>query len=76
MSQIEIIHLRTSGESPAILCQRIRGSIKTEADGAELLVIYRREGLESDVAIHIRRHELSPEKGPSALGLRLASAQR
>jgi len=76
MGQIEIIHLRTSGESPAVLCQRIRESVRTEAGGTEPLVIYRREGLESDIAIHIRRDEPSTKKGPSALGLRLASALR
>ena len=76
MGQIEIIHLRTSGESAASLGQRIRKSIGTEVGGAESLVIYRREGLESDIAIHIRRDELSAPNGPSALGLQLASALR
>lgn len=76
MSRVEIIHLRTSGESPTVLCQQIRESVKTEGDGAELLTMYRLEGLESDLAIHIRQHQPNPEIGPSALGLRLASALR
>jgi hypothetical protein len=75
MSRLEIIHLRTAGKMSEFLAQQIREAIGPEADGTGVLTIYRRDRLDTDVAVHITSHESGETKvGPSALGLHLASA--
>jgi hypothetical protein len=74
MKRLEIIHLRSSGEPLDTLGRRISDSIKAEDMGAGVVTLYRRDGLETDVAIHIHHRSSSPGEGPSSLGLRLASA--
>lgn len=76
MNTLEIVHLRSSGEPIETLGERIRGSIETEGTDTEVVTLYRRHGLETDVAIHIRH--LNPRRwnGPSALALHLAYALR
>jgi hypothetical protein len=76
MSRLEIIRLRSSGEPLQSLADRICESIKAEGDRAEVVTIYRRDRLETDVAIHLNHLETSTTKGPSALGLHLASELR
>ncbi len=76
MRQVEIIHLRSSAESADVLSRRIRESIKTVEEGSKIVSLYRRKGLETDVAIHICRPEDPRTEGPSSLGIRLASALR
>jgi hypothetical protein len=73
MNTLEIIHLRSSAESIEPLCDRIRASIKVEGKSAEVITLYRRIGLETDVAIHIRHLEKTGGEQPSDLGRRLAS---
>jgi hypothetical protein len=75
MSRLEIIHLRSSGEPFQTLVDRISESIRAEGDRTEVVTIYRRDGLETDVAIHIN-HLQASTKGPSTLGLHLASELR
>ncbi len=75
MSRLEIIHLRSSGEPLAALGERIRESIRTQGESTEVVTLYRRQGLETDLAVHLR-HLGGAGDGPSALGLRLASALR
>ena len=74
MSRLEIIHLRTAGESSASLARQIREAIGSEVDGRGVVTIYRRRGLDTDVAVHINRHGKGETESPSALGLHLASA--
>lgn len=72
MRRLEIVHLRSSGEPPESLADLIRASITGE--GAEVVTLYRREGLETDVAVHIHHPEAPARQG--SLGLQLASALR
>ncbi|MCP4641796.1 MAG: hypothetical protein GY851_15240 [bacterium] len=72
MKQLEIIHLRSSGEPAEALSSRIRESIREEDASTQVVTLYRRRGLETDVAIHIDH----PSDEPSGLGVRLASALR
>ena len=75
MNQLEIIHLRSSAEPLESLGRRIRESLGTGGEQAEF-ALYRRYGLETDVAVHIRHLESLGKEGPSRLGLQLASALR
>ena len=70
MSTLEIIHLRSSGEPLDSLADRIRESIWAEGNGSQVATLYRRHGLDTDVAVHIR------SEGPSALAGHLAIALR
>ena len=54
MSTLEIIHLRSSGEPLEALADRIRESIWADGRGSRVATIYRRHGLDTDVAVHIR----------------------
>jgi hypothetical protein len=74
MNRLEIIHLRTAGRSFASLARQIREAVGSEVDGAGVVTIYRRSGLDTDVAVHINDHRRSDTTSPSALGLHLASA--
>ena len=80
MSRLEIIHLRSSGVPLESLGHRIRESLATEGKNAEV-TLYRRDGLETDIAVHLQ-HPVPPEKngpgknGLSGLGLQLASSLR
>jgi hypothetical protein len=74
MSRLEIIHLRTAGKSSETLARQIREAIGSEVDGTGAVTIFRRNGLDTDVAVHITSHGSGECKaGPSALGLHLAS---
>ena len=70
MSTLEIIHLRSSGEALEALADRIRESIWAEGRGTRVATLYRRHGLDTDVAVHIRG------EGPSTLAAHLAIALR
>ena len=52
------------------LADRIRESIWAEGNGSRLATLYRRHGLDTDVAVHIRGN------GPSTLAAHLAIALR
>ena len=78
MKRLEIIHLRSSGEPLASLGDLISASIGQTDDthGEEngtVVTLYRRAGLETDLAIHL---EQAVDRGSSGLGLRLAAALR
>ncbi len=75
MSRLEIIHLRSCEEPLESLGRRIRESLGS-GDGRADVRLYRRHGLETDVAIHIHHLEAPGEAGPSGLGLQLASSLR
>lgn len=76
MNALEIVHLRSSGEPIETLGERIRESIEAEATDAEVVTLYRRQGLETDVGVHIRHAKPRRGNGQSTLALRLASALR
>jgi hypothetical protein len=75
MNRIEIVHLRFTGEPIESLGASIRDSLGPGGSGAEVVTVYRRQGLETDVAVHIR-HDAQETGGPSALGFHLADALR
>ena len=75
MSRLEIIHLRSTGQPLESLGRQIRESL-VAGDERSGVTLYRREGLDTDVAVHIRHREPPGKEGPSDLGLRLASALR
>jgi hypothetical protein len=73
MSTLEIIHLRLAGKPPETLCEQLKESIVAGGGLAESVMIFRRDGLETDLAVHI--HHLETSSGePGKLGLRIASA--
>ena len=74
MNTLEIVHLRSSGEPLESLADRIRESIWSEGDQAEVITMYRRRGLETDLAVHIQHLERPQADGPSRLGLQLVSS--
>ena len=66
MSLLEIIHLRSAGKKLDDLFHAIKASI----GGAENIRVYRRDGLETDISIHIH-HNINLDGKPSSLGSRL-----
>ncbi len=76
MNQLEIIHLRSSGEPVESLTERIKESIREGGKEASTLTLYRRHGLETDLAVHVRCHGTPGGEGPSDLALRLAAELR
>jgi len=76
MVRLEIVHLRTFGPDPAALASEIEGSFEAEGNGRSIVTVYRRCGIETDVAVHIHTRSESHQRGPSALGQRLADALR
>ena len=75
MTQLEIIHLRSSGESIEALIDRIKESIGKRGDRISYS-LYRSHGLDTDLAVHILRSDVAVEQGPSDLALRLAAEFR
>lgn len=74
MSILEIIHLRSSIEPIDALTDRIRESIWAEGHGTDVVTLYRRHRLETDVAIHIRHGGENGNRTSSALAIHLAHA--
>ncbi len=73
MSTIEIIHLRSSSEPIECLAERIRESLWHEGRKDGVFTIYRRNGLATDLAVHIRHGEKTAEV-PSRIGLQLVAS--
>ncbi len=74
MSVLEIIHLRSYGEPRELVEEWIEESVRRGGDEGAVITLYRRKGLETDLAVHIRRSGAAGAPQPSPLGLRLASA--
>lgn len=74
MSQLEIIHLRSPDELLDTLGRRIRESVGEERKGVSRVTLYRRQGLGTDLAVHIQHG--GEGSGPCDLALRLASSLR
>jgi len=73
MSNLEIIQLRLAGKPPENLCEQIKESIVANEGLAENVMIFHRDGLVTDLAVHIH-HVDSQSSEPGKLGLRIASA--
>ena len=76
MNRLEIVHLRSSREPIEALCNRIRESIGTGEEPAEVVTLHRRVGLGTDIAVHIHHLGVPGREGPSALACHLTSALR
>ena len=76
MHRLEIIHLRLSGESVESLNDRIKTSIHPAGKDTGILTLYRRDGLDTDVAVHLHMRVPPGKQGPSDLGCHLATALR
>lgn len=73
MSTLEIIHLRLAGKPPENLCEQIKESIAANEEVAAKVAVFRRDGLETDLAVHIH-HVDTQNSEPGKLGLRIVSA--
>lgn len=76
MKRLEIVHLRAPGEWLETLARRIKLSLMGEKPRPEAITVLRRDGLETDLAVHIRHLAGSETSGRSELGLQIASALR
>ena len=76
MSILEIVHLRSSAEPISLLGQRVSESLGAQAEDLKLLTLYRRQGLDTDLAVHIHHGSDSGIAKPSTVATRLASALR
>lgn len=72
MSTLEIIHLRSSSIPFAELREAILASTDSLAGDAEVVQVYRRDGLDTDMAVHIRHDDGPPQH--SRLGLSLGAS--
>ena len=72
MNTLEVILLRASGIPLAELRVAIHASIGSMETDAEVVQVYRRHGLDTDMAVHIRYHDGPPQR--SKLGLSLAAS--
>jgi hypothetical protein len=76
MNTVEIIHLRSSGESLESLAERIRESLWEDGSISDKVEVYRRNGLDTDIAVHIHHRRSNGGNGPSTLAFNLANALR
>jgi len=76
MKTLEIVHLRSSGESLEALGELIKESIWADGNGTEVVTVYRRSGLETDIAVHIRHHQKEGGNVSNALACQLTAALR
>jgi hypothetical protein len=72
----EIVHLRSTGDSFEHVSDAVRESTRSELVSQQKTTVFRRNGLETDIAIHIETSGVSGPADPSDLGLRLASELR
>lgn len=72
MSTLEVILLRASGIPLTELREAIQASIGSMEADAEVVQVYRRHGLDTDLAVHIRHQGGPPQR--SELGLSLAAS--
>jgi len=72
LSTLEVIHLRSSSIPFAELREAILASTGNMAADVAVVQVYRRAGLDTDMAVHIRHDEGPPRR--SELGLSLAAS--
>jgi hypothetical protein len=73
MKILEIIQLRSAAHPLEELSKQIDDSLRETSPASAIVAIYRRAGLETDLAVHIHRSATPETGGPSELGLQLAS---
>ena len=71
----EIIHLRSSSEPIDSLVERITASMRKTGPATPTVKLFRRQGLETDLAIHVRS-DRSGETTAHEVALQLASELR
>jgi hypothetical protein len=71
---LEVIKLRSSGESPRLLEELGPSTTQIKESGLVKMITYRHAALETDLSIHLHWESERPERTGSALGLRLAQA--
>jgi hypothetical protein len=76
MRVLEIVHLRSAGDSAERVCDAVRDSTRSERVSRQEITVFRRKGLATDIAVHIKRNAVSGLAEPSELGLRMASELR
>lgn len=74
MTILETIRLRANAASVEPLIDRLLESVRADRDRLESVEVYRRAGLDSDLAVHIRRPGAAAGSGPGRAGVRLAAA--
>ena len=75
MKALEIIHLRSAGEPIDVLSQRISASMSQCGHHPPPMALYRRRGLETDLAVHLPFDSAS-EAATHEIALQLASELR
>jgi hypothetical protein len=76
MRFLEIVHLRSAGDSVERVSDAVKESTRSALLSRQELTVFRRNGLETDIAVHIDSGDVSGPATPSDLGLRLASELR
>jgi len=76
VNTVEIIHLRSSGEPLESLAERIRESVWEDGSKGDAVTVFRRNGLDTDIAVHIHHRLSNGGNGPSTLAFNLANALR
>jgi hypothetical protein len=76
MRVLEIVHLRSAGDAAERVSDALRESTRSEPVSQQEITVFRRNGLETDIAVHVERIAVSGLAEPSDLGLRMASELR
>lgn len=74
MRVVEVIQLRSVSHRLETLSDQIIDALRAGDREPEFVAIYRRNGLQTDLAIHIHGCATAGTAGPSDVGVRLASA--
>jgi hypothetical protein len=76
VSRFKIVHPRSSSEPLASLGDRVSASVGPSGSGIEVVTVYCRRGLATDVAARIHDINTQSVGGQSALALRRGNALR
>ena len=74
MKWLEVIKLRSAGESSGLLIEFLLPMANVGQSGLVEMKVYRHAGLDTDLSVHLHWNSEPPELNGSALGLRLAQA--
>jgi hypothetical protein len=74
VSTLEIVHLRGGVGATDSLSDRIRDSLREGGHSHQVVTLYRRRGLNTDVAVHLRHGGPPGIAGGSALAIHVAHA--
>ena len=76
MKILEIIHVRALNALMKGAVDQIRASLRNPEPTLDIITFYHRQGVMSDVAIHLSRKVDNSQAEPSATGLRIAASLR